>query len=155
MCFHVQIKLLRVTVSSAQVRSVPATTCAKYTIYRARPQFVKLSEMLRDDGWMDGWMAGCDVPEEETLDMNGGGGTKSTDAVILVEEGINASACGVASEEEGINLAKSREERLEFIRPAWKKVPERTPNKNNPTPTNTSSGVPSFCIFSPLCNSYN
>ena len=56
MCFHVQIKLLRVTVSSAQVRSVPATTCAKYTIYRARPQFVKLSEMLRDDGWMDGWM---------------------------------------------------------------------------------------------------
>ena len=52
MCFHVQIKLLRVTVSSAQVRSVPATTCAKYTIYRARPQFVKLSEMLRD-GWME------------------------------------------------------------------------------------------------------
>ena len=57
MCFHVQIKLLRVTVSSAQVRSVPATTCAKYTIYRARPQFVKLSEMLRD-GWMGGWMYG-------------------------------------------------------------------------------------------------
>ena len=57
MCFHVQIKLLRVTVSSAQVRSVPATTCAKYTTYRARVQFVKLSEMLRDDGWMDGWMA--------------------------------------------------------------------------------------------------
>ena len=52
MCFHVQIKLLRVTVSSALVRSVPATTCAKYTIYRARPQFVKLSEMLLDDGWM-------------------------------------------------------------------------------------------------------
>ena len=57
MCFHVQIKLLRVTVSSALVRSVPGTTCAKYTIYRARPQFVKLSEMLRD-GWMGGWMYG-------------------------------------------------------------------------------------------------
>ena len=34
-----------------------STTCAKYTIYRARPQFVKLSEMLRD-GWMGGWMYG-------------------------------------------------------------------------------------------------
>ena len=61
MCFHVQIKLLRVTVSSAQVRSVPATTVphVQNTPYTVQDlsllNFQKCYEM---DGWVDGCMDG-------------------------------------------------------------------------------------------------